>query len=308
MLVATVNDMANDQAAIETVAEAARSEQTGAAASMRRMTFDGHGMTDQGRVRSANEDQFAIAEVRRVLRLQQSSIAQPESLLGDPLGHLLMVADGMGGHQGGQYASAMALIGVENLLLNTVGWLCRLQGEGVLRELREALRTTDRWVDEAGGRAPELRGMGTTLTMVYATGSSFYVAHAGDSRCYLWRDRELRRLTRDHTLVQSLVTGGVLTPEEAAHHHMRNIVTNAVGGGNGLVEPDVHKHAALPGDVLLLCTDGLSNVLSDADIASVLERELTTAHTCRFLIDETNRRGGPDNVTTVVARFAAGEH
>src|SRR4051812_40704638 len=127
--------MANDQAAIETVAEAARSEQSGAAATVRRMTFDGHGMTDRGRVRSANEDQFAIAEVRRVLRLQQSSIEQPESLLGDPLGHLLMVADGMGGHRAGQYASAMAVVGVENLLLNTVGWLCQLQGEGVLREL-----------------------------------------------------------------------------------------------------------------------------------------------------------------------------
>jgi serine/threonine protein phosphatase PrpC len=300
--------MANDEAAIQTVFEAARSEQASTTAPVRRMLVDSHGMTDPGRVRPANEDQFAIAEVRRVLRLQQSSIQQPESLLGDPLGNLFMVADGMGGHQAGQYASAMAVVGVENLLINTVGWLCQLQGEGVLRELREALRTTDRWVDEAGGRTPELRGMGTTLTMVYATGSTYYVAHAGDSRCYLWRDHELRRLTRDHTLVQSLVNGGVLTAEEAAHHHMRNIVTNAVGGGSGGVEPEVHKHGALPGDVLLLCTDGLTNVVSDDELRAVLDRELTPAHTCRFLIDEANRRGGPDNVTTVLARFANGEH
>ena len=129
-----------------------------------------HGLTDQGQVRSQNEDQFAITEVRRVLRVRQSSISQPEVLLGDQLGHLLVVADGMGGHQAGEVASAMAVAGIENLVLNTIGWLFRLRGEGVLNELREALRTTDRWLEEAGGRQPELHGMGTTLTMAYVTG------------------------------------------------------------------------------------------------------------------------------------------
>ena len=300
--------MANDEAAILDVTEAARSEEASQPGAARRVHLSSYGLTDPGRTRPVNEDQFAIAEVRRVLRLLQSSIQQPESLLGEPLGHLLMVADGIGGHQAGQYASAMAVVGVENLLLNTVGWLCKLQGEGVIRELREALQTADRWVDEAGGRAPELRGMGTTLTMVYASGSSFYIAHAGDSRCYLWRDGALKLLTRDHTLVESLVSGGVITPEQAAHHHMRNIVTNAVGGGTKGVNPDVHKHGALPGDLLLLCTDGLTNVVSDDDIASVFRRELPPPDACRYLVDEANRRGGPDNITVVVARFDHAEH
>jgi protein phosphatase len=273
----------------------------------RRTQITSYGITDVGRKRPVNEDQFAIAEVRRGLRLLQSSIEQPEQLLGEPLGHLLMVADGIGGHRAGEYAAAMAVVGVENLLLNTVGWLCRMQGEGVIAELREALQTADRWLAEAGGRKPELQGMGTTLTMVYATGGSFYVAHAGDSRCYLWREGQLRRLTRDHTFVASLVSNGVLTQEEAAHHHMRNIVTNAVGGGSKGVNPDVEKHQAAPGDLLLLCTDGLTGVVSDEEIAGVLRREMAPADTCRHFVDEANQRGGPDNITVVAARFENAE-
>jgi serine/threonine protein phosphatase PrpC len=299
--------MPNPEAAMHDAIEAARSEseQPRGEAAPHRLRLSSYGMTDPGRVRPMNEDQFAIAEVRRVLHVQQSSIPQPESLVGDPLGHLLMVADGIGGHRAGQYAAAFAVVGVENLLLNTVGWLCRLQGEGVIRELQEALRTADRWVDEAGGRQAELRGMGTTLTMVYATGSAFYIAHAGDSRCYLWRDRGLQRLTCDHTLVQQLVAAGALTVEQAAHHEMRNVVTNAVGGGTRGVQPDVHKHGAIAGDVLLLCTDGLTGVVPDADIAAALRRGMSPADTCRYLVDEANRRGGPDNITVVIGQVEA---
>jgi serine/threonine protein phosphatase PrpC len=299
--------MTIQEGSLDSVTQAARMDESRPTAAPR-MRLDSYGITDVGRARQVNEDQFAIAEVRRVLRLQQSSIQQPESLLGEPLGHLLMVADGIGGHRAGEYAAAMAVVGVENLLLNTVGWLCRLQGDGVIGELREALKTADRWVEEAGGRQPELKGMGTTLTMVYATGTSFYIAHAGDSRCYLWRQGSLRRLTRDHTFVASLVTNGVLSPEEAAHHHMRNVVTNAVGGGTPGVKPDVEKHGAEPGDLLLLCTDGLTTVVSDEEIAGTLRRDMPPADTCRYLVDRANQGGGPDNVTVVIARFEPGEH
>src|SRR5205085_2086752 len=112
--------------------------------------------------------------------------------------------------------------------------------------------------------------------------------HAGDSRCYLWRDGALRRLTTDHTFVQALVNNGVISPEEAAHHHMRNVVTNAVGGGTRGVNPDVEKHAARPGDLLLLCTDGLTGVVSDDELTSALARELAPADTCRYLVDQAN--------------------
>jgi serine/threonine protein phosphatase PrpC len=269
----------------------------------RNLRVTSHGLTDRGQQRPANEDQFAVAEVRRVLRVQQSSIPQPESLLGDPLGQLLVVADGIGGHRGGDYASALAVVGIENLLLNTLGWLCSLQGDGVLRELHEALRGADRWVEEAAGSKPELRGMGTTLTMAYITGSALYVAHAGDSRCYRLRDGQLERLTSDHTLVEKMVSGGLISPEDAQHHHMRNVVTNAVGGGNAAVEPEVSKHGIAAGDVVLLCTDGLTGQLSDDEIAAALAEQRPPAETCRALVDEANARGGPDNITVIVARF-----
>src|SRR5688572_993866 len=167
-----------------------------------------HGLTDRGRQRERNEDQFLVAEIRRVLQVKQSSLPQPAALLGDQLGHLLVVADGIGAHRAGEYASALAVMSVENMLLNTIGWLFRLRGEGVLAEFQEALRVADRWVAEAASREPHLRGMGTTLTMAYATGGALYVAHVGDSRCYLWREGRLTRLTRDHTLVETLVQEG----------------------------------------------------------------------------------------------------
>lgn len=262
-----------------------------------------YGLTDPGKVRPANEDQFAVAEVRRVMRVRQSSIPQPEALLGDQLGHLLVVADGIGGNRAGDYASALAVVGIENLLLNTIGWLCRLQGDGVLSELNEALRTTDRWVEEVAGRQPELRGMGTTLTMAYLTANTMYVAHAGDSRCYLWRRGRLERLTRDHTVVEGLVSSGVLTPEQAQRHNLRNVVTNAVGGGTAGVTPDVHKHELAAGDVVLLCTDGLTGMVSDEEVAAMLGQHRVPEQACRALVDEANQRGGVDNITVVVARL-----
>jgi serine/threonine protein phosphatase PrpC len=281
-------------------------EAAGDEAHPRTVRVTSHGLTDRGQERTANEDQFVIAEVRRVLRVQQSSIPQPESLLGGPLGQLLVVADGIGGHRGGDYASALAVVGIENLLLNTLGWLCRFQGEGVLSELYEALRAADRSVEEAAGRRPDLRGMGTTLTLAYVTGNTLYVAHAGDSRCYRWRSGQLQPLTSDHTLVAKMVSSGMISQEQAEHHDLRNVVTNAVGGGRSGVEPEVHKHTVVPGDIVLLCTDGLTGHLSDQEIASVLSTEQTPAEACRILVEEANRRGGHDNITVVVARFDEG--
>jgi protein phosphatase len=261
-----------------------------------------HGLTDCGRVREKNEDQFAITEVRRLLRVRQSSLEQPEVLLGDQLGHLMIVADGMGGHQGGDVASAIAVAGIENLVLNAIGWLFRLRGEGVLRELCEALRTADRWVEEAAGRDEGLVGMGTTVTMAYVTGRALYIAHVGDSRCYLYRDGELAQLTRDHTIAGQLLSEGAITADQAAHHSMRNVVTNAVGGGRSGVDPEVHKHGIAAGDVILLCSDGLTEMLPDEQITEILAEGGAPAQLAQQLVDEANRRGGSDNITVVMAQ------
>ena len=257
-------------------------------------------------MRERNEDQFVIAEIRRVLRIRQSSLPQPAALMGERLGHLFVVADGMGGHQAGEYASALAVASVENIVLNTIGWLFRLQGEGVLAEFKEAVRATDRWVIEAAQRQPELKGMGTTLTVAYVTDNVLYLAHVGDSRCYLFRGGRLERLTRDHTVVESLVSQGLIAPEEAAGHHMRNVITNAVGGDARGVTPEVHKHAIAPGDLLLLCSDGLTEMVTDDAIAARLRAdERSPEIVCQALVDDANAGGGTDNITVVVARFDA---
>ncbi len=276
-----------------------RAEETFADRPLRLST---HGLTDQGKVREKNEDQFAVTEVRRLLRVRQSSLEQPDLLLGDQLGHLMIVADGMGGHLGGDVASAIAVAGIENLVLNAIGWLFRLRGEGVLKELCEALRTTDRWVEEAAGKDEGLEGMGTTVTMAYVTGRALYIAHVGDSRCYLFRDGELAQLTQDHTIAGQLLSEGAITADQAAQHSMRNVVTNAVGGGRRGVEPEVHKHGIAAGDLILLCSDGLTEMLSDEEIAEILAEDGSPEHACRQLVDEANARGGADNITVVIAR------
>lgn len=268
------------------------------------LSVTSHGITDRGLVREKNEDQFVVAEIRRMLRIRHSSLSQPDALMGQGLGQLFVVADGMGGHQGGEYASALAVASVENIVLNTIGWLFRLKGEGILSEFQEALRATDRWVIEAAQRQPELKGMGTTLTVAYVTGNVLYLAHAGDSRCYLYRGGKLEQLTRDHTFVAALVQEGVITSEAAAQHTMRNVITNAVGGDKKGVEPEVHKHLLSAGDVLLLCSDGLTEMMSDEEIA----KELGTGprspeDLCGVLVGTANARGGTDNITVVIARF-----
>jgi protein phosphatase len=271
-----------------------------------RLGVSSYGLTDRGRERARNEDQFLVAEIRRVLQVRQSSLPQPTALLGDQLGHLFVVADGIGGQRAGEYASALAVMSVENMLLNTIGWLFRLKGEGVLAEFQEVLRVADRWVEEATIREPQLRGMGSTLTMAYATGGVLYVAHVGDSRCYLWREGRLTRLTRDHTLVEGLVQAGAISREEAAHHNMRNVITNAVGGGTRGVDPEVHKQVIAAEDLVLLCTDGLTEMLPDEEIAAVLSaRRTSPEEACHQLVAQANSRGGADNISVVVARFDA---
>ncbi len=147
--------------------------------------------------------------------------------------------------------------------------------------------------------------MGTTLTMAYSVGCDLFVVHAGDSRAYLFRRGELIQLTSDHTLVQALVDGGTLTPEAAKRHKGRNIVTNVVGGPREGVHAEIHKLAVEDGDTLLLCSDGLTEPVNDDRIAEALARHEDPEGACARLVDLALERGGPDNVTVVVAHYEA---
>jgi protein phosphatase len=150
--------------------------------------------------------------------------------------------------------------------------------------------------------------MGTTLTLAYGLGSELFVVHVGDSRCYLFRDDALHRLTRDHTLIAELLQRGELSPEEAARHPYRHVITNCVGGHEQGVEVEGHKLQLHPGDAILLCSDGLTDMVPDEAIHEVMRSEEDPRRACERLVAAANEQGGRDNITAIVARFdAAGQ-
>ena len=225
------------------------------------MRFRVGARTDVGRVRSGNEDSFMVEEP------------------------LFAVADGMGGHQGGEVASNLAL---ETLAPVAAGG-----------DLPETVRKANREVFRKASEDPNLSGMGTTLTAILADGDEFRVAHIGDSRLYLLRDGELQRLTTDHTVVERLVTEGRLTAEEAEMHPQRSILTKALGVDEE-IEPDDDRVSVRPGDRLLLCSDGLTGMVGEPDIQSLLASNTEPQAAADALVEAANQAGGQDNITSVV--------
>jgi PPM family protein phosphatase len=266
------------------------------------------GLTDPGKVRPSNEDQFLIAELARTLWVRQTSLPQADTHHSRSRGHLFLVADGMGGHQAGEVASSLSVTTVEAFVLHLLHRCSNLQAadeQGVLADLREALQRADARIFEEAAHHPAFAGMGTTLTMALASDWRLFVIHVGDSRCYLFRGGELRQLTEDHTVVAEMARRGVLTPEEARHHRLRHVVTNVLGGGEAGVHVDVQRMDLETGDVVLLCSDGLTEMLDDGRIAAALTAEGDPRLACARLVAEANGLGGKDNVTAIVARFEA---
>ncbi|MBB3661246.1 protein phosphatase [Prauserella sediminis] len=213
--------------------------------------------------------------------------------------HLVAVADGMGGHAAGEVASAIAV--------DAVGELdTRLAENGDLNPLEElaaVFTQASSVLDERVGADPELSGMGTTLTVMLWLGREFALGHIGDSRAYRLRGAELTQLSRDHTLVQSLVDEGKLDEESAAVHPGRSVLIKALLAGQA-AEPDLEMHEAQPGDRYLLCSDGLTDVVSIQEIGAVLGSTDEPADTVATLIELANEAGGPDNITCVVVHVA----
>jgi protein phosphatase len=276
----------------------------------RKVSVHSFGMSHRGQVRPHNEDAFLIAELAKAMRVVQSSVAGGDTHYGSERGRLFMVADGMGGHQAGQQASRLAVRTIEWSVLNTLKWFFHLQGpeeKNVLTEFQAALRQADQALFEEANRHPELHGMGTTVTMAYCLDTELFIVHVGDSRAYLLRGGRLHRLTRDHTLIAELVRRGVLEPEEAAHHPYRHVITNCVGGTEPGVSVEAHKLDLALGDVLLLCSDGLTEMVDDGTVRAVLTEEAEPRAACERLVARANEAGGKDNITVIVARFDAAE-
>ena len=264
-------------------------------------------LTDPGKVRGNNEDHFLVARLSKSMQVCKTSLpGDGETQFSEEEGYLMVVADGMGGAAAGERASALAVESVEAFVLNTLKWFLHLSGHdehALLAELRQSLERADRTVIERARSNPALHGMGTTLTMAYSVATDLFIVHAGDSRAYLFRDGELEQLTSDHTLVQTLIDGGTISPEDARRHKRRNVVTNVIGGPSEGVFAEIHKLALLDGDTLLFCTDGLTEPVGDDAIAEVLAHHPDPEDACTRLMDLALSRGGPDNVTVVVARY-----
>ncbi len=260
-----------------------------------------------GKVRQNNEDHYLVTRLAKIMQVCMSSVPDSGSrLFSEEVGYLLVVADGMGGAAAGEHASALAITTVEDFALNTLKWFFHLGGgeeHALLAELRSGIELADRAVINRARSDPRLHGMGTTLTMAYSVNTELYIVHAGDTRAYLFHEGALQQITNDHTLVQMLVNHGALTPEAAKHHKRRNVVTNVVGGPSAGVHAEVHKVHVADGDVLLLCSDGLSEPTTDDAIAAILADEAAPQAAADALVDLALKGGGPDNVTAIVARY-----
>lgn len=266
-----------------------------------------YGLSDRGQKRESNEDCFAIAELARTLQIHHTNLPQSKTSVSSHRAYVFLIADGVGGSQAGEVASGLSVTTIEDFLLNTLKRFSNLQAseeQGALRSLQDALRQADSRIFEETAKHPEWQGMGTTLTMGFAVNWRLFVAHAGDSRCYLYSSGKLQQLTQDHTMPAEMARRGMISADKVAGHRWRHVVTNILGGPKPGVQVEVHSLDLHPDDVLLLCSDGLTEMVPEEQIASVLEQENDPQRACERLIAEANRLGGRDNITTIVTRMS----
>ncbi|HJZ94167.1 MAG TPA: protein phosphatase 2C domain-containing protein [Gemmataceae bacterium] len=267
--------------------------------------------TDRGKKRANNEDHYLAVRFGRAVETIATNLAVgqvPDQYV--EVGYGMAVADGMGGTAAGEVASSLALeIGL-NLALNSPKWTLRMSPEEICENMerwRQRFRQIDHVLTDTAKSHPSLAGMGTTLTVACSVGPHLVLYYVGDSRAYLFREGRLYRLTRDHTQAQALADQGRIAPEDVARHRFRHVLTRVVGRGGGAVEADVEYVRLTDSDRLLLCTDGLTDMVPDDRIAEALRGIETSHEAAHTLIDMALEAGGKDNVTVVMARYTIPE-
>ena len=270
--------------------------------------MDTFGLTDIGLVREINDDQFLIADLKKSVIIHQTSLSYDDEthLLGGSQAQLLLVADGVGGHPGGDRASRMAVQGIVQYLLNTMHWLFRLNDgreDAFLDDLKGALKFTQEKFRQHAEAVPMDQLMGTTITLAYIVWPQVYLVHVGDSRAYVFRGREMIHLTHDQTYAQALVDAGLMQESEVRKSPLRHVLSGLVGCNPRHLAPEVSQFKLALHDKLLLCTDGLTSQLTDHAIAHLLAPDLTSEEACGLLVKAANEAGGQDNTTVVLAHF-----
>ena len=253
------------------------------------MQLASSGLTDVGLVRTNNEDSYRILE---------------------PL-NLFVLSDGMGGEAHGEIASALA---VETIVKHCMDSAdnpeVTLHGESKqkwsekTRQLESAVHLANEKIFQSAKENPEQRGMGATVTAAWVDGTRLSIAHVGDSRAYILRSGNLQQLTKDHSLVAEQVRRGILTPVEAERSEMQSVLLRALGA-QPEIEVDADEHVLFPRDILLLCSDGLTRMVTDPEIAGTLQAETDPEKAARRLVDLAKESGGQDNITVIVSRVGA---
>lgn len=276
------------------------------------VTVDIGAVTHPGLVRGSNEDAYAIFRLGRFVERVSSNLSEEElPSNGGNAGVLMMIADGLGGHEAGEVASRSTLANVIGMVIRSPQWALKLDDPATREtEIRSLMERTRAYLsnvhaairDQASGDA-RLAGMGTTLTSAYAVGGDLFVLHVGDSKACLLRRGRLERITHDHTVAQDYADRGFIPQEEVAGHRMHHVLTRAVGGPDERLEGDIHHLGLEHGDRLLICSDGLTDMVADGEIAEVLARTPDSQKACEALLQLALERGGHDNVTVIVAGF-----
>lgn len=239
--------------------------------------------TDPGRVRENNEDSVAFDEATNVA----------------------VLADGMGGYNAGEIASGMATAFIKSELAR---WLSEAGQQANAGQIRRAIEicvdNANRSIFNASTANPQYSGMGTTLVVGVFQGAKVMLGHIGDSRCYRLRGTELLQITKDHSLLQEQMDAGLLTAEQAALSPNKNLVTRALGVESDVLL-DLHEHEVQAGDIYLMCSDGLSDMMGDAAIANILQNSSSLEQMAKDLVSAANENGGRDNITVLLIRAAA---
>jgi PPM family protein phosphatase len=248
------------------------------------ITYEFFAHTDRGLCRSNNEDSVAI----------------------DHATSLAILADGMGGYNAGEVASSMATAFIQSEMGR---WLAQAGVQANAREVRRALEicvdNANRAIFGAASANPQYAGMGTTLVVGVFQGERLTLGHIGDSRCYRLRGEEFAQVTRDHSWLQEQVDAGILTPEQAAVSPNRNLVTRALGVDD-VALMDVNEIRVMPEDTFLMCSDGLSDMVSDEEIAQLLRTDESIEAQGRKLVDLANEHGGRDNISVLLVKAGEG--
>ncbi len=272
---------------------------------------DAAGLSHRGILRPNNEDHFLVVRFGRFLESLGTNLPAdqvPSRFEED--GYGMAVADGMGGHAAGEEASRLAITTLLNEVLTAPEWIHRADNPSlaaeIMRRASERFEKISRVLAQEAADEPELHGFGTTMTFAASVGRNLFIAHIGDSRAYVLRRGTLHQLTRDHTLVREMYEAGEITLDQAATHRMRHALTRNLGPDKG-ARPDMQELELEDGDRLLLCSDGLHEMISADSIATVLAAAAASDTMCSRLIDLALAAGGKDNVTAIVAQYNISE-